>query len=81
MDDDDRALLEVARFRSSGEIHRWMYDRFSLKTVLESVGFKDANRVGPMESRIPNWSSFNLDTDPDGETYKPDSLYMEAIKG
>jgi hypothetical protein len=32
------------------------------------------------ESYITNWTSFNLDTEPDGSIYKPDSLYMEAVK-
>jgi len=32
------------------------------------------------ESYIPDWASFNLDTEPDGTVYKPDSLYIEAIK-
>jgi hypothetical protein len=26
------------------------------------------------------WSQFNLDTEPDGIVYKPDSLYLEVIK-
>lgn len=77
---DAHDMLSVARFRSSGEIHQWMYDRYSLKGLLESAGFTDAKRVGPTESRIPDWTSYNLDTDPDGTVYKPDSLYMEATK-
>ena len=59
-------MLSVARFRSSGEIHQWMYDRYSLKALFEKAGFKDAKRVGPTESRIPDWTSYHLDTDPDG---------------
>lgn len=73
-------MLSVARFRSSGEIHQWMYDRYSLKALFEKAGFKDAKHVGPTESRVPNWTSYHLDTDPDGAVYKPDSLYMEATK-
>ena len=73
-------MLAVARFRSSGEIHQWMYDRYSLKGLFEKAGFTDVNRVGPTESRIPDWTSYNLDTDSDGTVYKPDSLYLEATK-
>lgn len=73
-------MLSVARFRSSGEIHQWMYDRYSLKMLLEKAGFGDPKRVGPLESRIPDWASYHLDTDADGSVYKPDSLYMEAVK-
>jgi predicted SAM-dependent methyltransferase len=67
-------------FRQSGEVHRWMYDRYSLARLLESAGFYDAQAVGPAESRIPNWNGFHLDTEPDGSVYKPDSLYVEASR-
>jgi predicted SAM-dependent methyltransferase len=72
--------LEIGRFRVSGEIHQWMYDRYSLKRILEKCGFIDVLQRTATESYVPNWSSFNLDTEPDGSIYKPDSLYMEAIK-
>lgn len=74
------AAYDRGNFRSSGEVHNWMYDRYSLARVLESVGFAEAKQVGPSESRLANWSSFNLDTESDGRVYKPDSLYMEASK-
>lgn len=77
---EGRDMLAVARFRSSGEIHQWMYDRYSLKALFEKAGFTDVKRVGATESRIPDWTSYNLDTDLDGAVYKPDSLYMEASK-
>ena len=32
------------------------------------------------ESLIPGWTKFNLDTEADGTVYKPDSMYMEAVK-
>jgi predicted SAM-dependent methyltransferase len=76
----DHRMLSIARFRASGEIHHWMYDRYSLQKLLESAGFQDAKVVGATESRIPRWASYNLDTEPDGTVYKPDSIYMEAIK-
>ena len=72
--------LEVMRFRASGEIHQWMYDRFSLERLLRASGFHDPKRTSAAESRIPAWTAFNLDTEPDGSVYKPDSLYMEASK-
>lgn len=74
------AAYDRGKFRSSGEVHNWMYDRYSLARALESVGFAETKQVGPSESRVANWSGFNLDTEPDGRVYKPDSLYMEAIK-
>jgi SAM-dependent methyltransferase len=72
--------LQIGRFRQSGEIHQWMYDRYSLARLLEECGFKQIVQRTATESYIPNWSGFNLDTEPDGSVYKPDSLFMEAIK-
>ena len=73
-------LYDIGRFRRSGEIHRWMYDRYSLAQILEQAGFVAPKRIGPSESSIPGWPAFNFDTEPDGRTYKPDSLYMEAVR-
>jgi predicted SAM-dependent methyltransferase len=75
---DGISAYERGRFRQSGEIHQWMYDRYSLARLLESAGFKSPRKMGPAESAIPGWVAFNLDTEPDGTVYKPDSLYMEA---
>ncbi|ANV89537.1 class I SAM-dependent methyltransferase [Picosynechococcus sp. PCC 8807] len=76
----DYIALKIGRFRQSGEIHQWMYDRYSLQRLLEECGFVDIRQCAAHESRIPNWTNFNLDTEPDGTIYKPDSLYMEATK-
>jgi len=72
--------LDVGRFRLGGEVHLWMYDRYSLSTALEGVGFRNATARTATNSLIPAWSSYNLDVDPVGTIYKPDSLYMEAVK-
>lgn len=77
---EDYQALQVGRFRCSGEIHRWMYDRYSLTLLLEQCGFAEIRITTAHESRIPNWSDFHLDTEPDGTVYKPDSLYIEGIK-
>ncbi len=71
---------ELGKFRLSGEIHQWMYDRFSLKRLLVQNKFKDVKICQATESRVPNWSSYNLDTNPDGTIYKPDSIFIEAVK-
>lgn len=73
-------FLKVGRFRCSGENHQWMYDRVSLYSILEECGFVKIVQQDPGKSYISNWAAFNLDTEPDGTTYKPDSLYMEAVK-
>jgi SAM-dependent methyltransferase len=71
---------QIVRFRRSGEIHEWMYDSYSLARLLRSVGFPDPRQVAATESAIPDWASYCLDNEPDGSTYKPDSLFMEARK-
>lgn len=72
------ALLEVGRFRRGGEVHHWMYDRVSLRELLREAGLTRFRCVGPTASAIPNWSEYHLDTTPDGEVCKPDSLFVEA---
>ncbi len=72
--------LRLGRYRRSGEVHLWMYDRYSLARLLIETGFSDPIRVGADESQIPDWTGYHLDTEPDGSIYKPDSLYMEATK-
>lgn len=74
----ERTLLDLGRFRSSGEIHHWMYDRYSLARLLTECGFRDPHPVAATESAIPDWSAYHLDNEPDGRVYKPDSLFMEA---
>lgn len=67
-------------FRQSGEVHRWMYDRISLRRMLEECGYADIEVCQADESRIPDFASFHLDTDEIGSVRKPDSLCMEASK-
>jgi predicted SAM-dependent methyltransferase len=76
----DYEALNIGRFRLGGEVHQWMYDRHSLTQILEKTGFTKIKIRTASESQIPNWTDFNLDTEPDGSTYKPDSLFMEATK-
>lgn len=66
-------------FRNTGEIHRWMYDRFSLKRILAQTGFVDIHCCQANESKILNFNTYELDVF-DGSIKRPDSLFMEAIK-
>ena len=77
---DDRRGLESGRFRLAGEVHQWMYDRFSLARLLSLTGFVDPQLQDANTSLIPNWTSFHLDTLPDGQLIKPDLFFVEAIK-
>jgi predicted SAM-dependent methyltransferase len=74
------SAYDQGMFRRSGELHKWMYDRYSLGKALKTAGFTDTKQCGASESRIAEWTSFHLDTEPDGSAYKPDSLFMEAIR-
>jgi predicted SAM-dependent methyltransferase len=77
---EDYKLLEIGRFRQGGEIHQWMYDRYSLGLLLKQCSLEGIVKRTASESYINDWSRFNLDTAPDGTVYKPDSLFIEAIK-
>ncbi|MGF1539610.1 MAG: methyltransferase domain-containing protein [Pleurocapsa sp.] len=74
------SALKIGLFRQNGEIHQWMYDRYSLALLLQECNLDQIVQRTATESYISNWMNFNLDTEPNGTVYKPDSLYMEAIK-
>lgn len=71
---------DVARFRASGEVHKWMYDRWSLRVLLENTGFHQIKVCAASESQIPDFARYGLDLNADGSVRKPDSLFMEARK-
>jgi len=71
--------LKIGKFRQSGEIHQWMYDRYSLSLLLKQNGFRKIEVKTAYNSQIPEFSKYNLDV-VDGEIRKPDSLFLEAYK-
>jgi predicted SAM-dependent methyltransferase len=77
---EDRRALAIGRFRLAGEVHQWMYDRYSLDRLLLDSGFTNPVQQTPTGSQIPAWESYHLDTTPEGKVYKPESLYMESAK-
>ncbi|WP_396144332.1 class I SAM-dependent methyltransferase [Flavobacterium sp.] len=70
---------KIGQFRLGGEIHQWMYDRYSLSLLLISNGFGEVKICSAFESDIPNWQTYSLDVI-DGKIRKPDSLFIEAKK-
>jgi|694.fasta_scaffold85269_3 predicted SAM-dependent methyltransferase len=66
-------------FRNRGEVHRWMYDRFSLKTLCSQIGFVDFEVKNAASSGIPGFDAFQLDRQGES-TRKPDSLFCECRK-
>jgi len=74
-----RKSVRVGRFRDSGEVHRWMYDRYSLPKLLKDVGYSDPRVCAATESRIDGFGRYQLDV-VNGRVRKPDSLFVEAVK-
>ncbi len=74
-----KLAFDEGLMRNTGEIHRWMYDRFSLRRLLSKVGFKDVLVCRADESRIPKFNTYSLDM-VEGVVRKPDSLFIEGIK-
>lgn len=72
-------MLQEGIFRNSGEIHRVMYDKYSILKILSDAGFKEEEIVTPFQSKIPEFNRFELDI-LNGEIRKPDSIFAEAIK-
>jgi predicted SAM-dependent methyltransferase len=75
----EEALIK-AKFWETGEVHQWMYDRYSLKKVLESIGFVNINITNAFISRIPEWNKYSFLDVENNKVRKPDSLFIEANK-
>src|SRR5262249_32297262 len=63
--------LRVGQFRRAGEVHQWMYDRFSLARLMLAAGLVEPQEQTAITSRVADWASFNLDTTTDGTVVKP----------
>jgi len=70
---------KVGNFRLGGEIHYWMYDKYSLGELLKKVGFQEIKLKSPYESDIADWNKYELDVKEDF-AFDPTSLFMEAKK-
>ena len=73
-----RHAFAEGNFRQSGEVHRWMYDGYSLARALRRAGFVNVARQTASASRIADFARYRLDVDEKGAVRKPDSLYMEG---
>jgi len=71
------AALDEGLFRRGGEVHQWMYDRFSMTRLLDGAGFTGTRICTADESAIAGFAGYKLDA-VDGRPRKPDSLYVEA---
>jgi predicted SAM-dependent methyltransferase len=75
-----KKYYKIGLFRMRGETHQWMYDRYSISELLKECGFTEIRKTTANDSRIKDWGSYYLDSNEDGKTYKPDSIFMEGIK-
>jgi predicted SAM-dependent methyltransferase len=66
---------KIGKFRTGGEIHQWMYDRYSLTRLLQNIGFTDVTLRAATTSFIDEWESFKLDN-PNERA----SIFIEAVK-
>lgn len=73
------AAFDEGLFRSQGEIHRWMYDRYSLREICHLIGFEGFRVCSAVESSIEGYSSYQLDSF-EGQVRKPDSIFIECRK-
>jgi len=75
----DEKAYAAGKFRFAGEIHQWMYDRYSLTQLLKQNGFEDIVVKDAFNSYLNNWSEYEIDGK-NNVIRKPDSLFMEARK-
>ncbi|MEO8235944.1 MAG: methyltransferase domain-containing protein [Flavobacterium sp.] len=71
--------IAIGSFRLGGEIHQWMYDRYSLTSLLTNYGGCDIKVRDAFSSYISNWSEYKIDGK-DNVVRKPDSLFIECFK-
>jgi predicted SAM-dependent methyltransferase len=77
--DIDEKALKIGKFRLGGEIHQWMYDRYSLANLLNVKGGEKIEVRTAFTSNLTNWADYGIDGR-EGKVRKPDSLFIEAIK-
>ncbi len=64
----------------TGERVRWMYDRVSLRLLLESRGFEKASVKSCAESDIVGWERYSFDRSNYGDYAIDPSVFVEARK-
>jgi predicted SAM-dependent methyltransferase len=77
---EESEALRTGKFRMQGEPHLWMYESVTLEQLLKENGFSAVEFHRADTSRIPDWTSYHLDRNPDGREHAPSSLYAEGTK-
>ena len=65
--------------RSRGETHQWMYDRFTLRKLLEDCGYISVQTFDHLNSNVDGWGCLQLDANEAGGMYIANSLFIEAF--
>ncbi len=71
--------LQVGQFLDSGEVHRWMYDRHSLRELTKRCHLIDFCVRTATDSYLPGFRDYHLD-EVGGAVRKPDSIFVECRK-
>lgn len=66
--------------RETKENVQWMYDRLSLRLLLERAGFDDVRDMDHGSSSIPGWSGYDFDRSNSGDYPLDPSVYVEGRK-
>ena len=66
--------------RKTLEANKWMFDRLSMRLLLEGAGFKEGVVKNFKESDIPDWERYNFDCSNFGDHPIEPSLFFEARK-
>jgi SAM-dependent methyltransferase len=76
----NRRIYHKARTILAKENVQWMYDRLSLRLLLEQAGFQEVLQMDHVSSKIPDWSRYNFDRSNNGDYPLDPSVYVEGIK-
>lgn len=70
----------IGNFHFSGEVHKWVYDSYSLEKLLIEAGFSKVVITQCNISKIENFEKYNLENHHIGQSKISNSLYIECIK-
>lgn len=74
-------LFAETVFRASGEVHKSVWDEYSLNKLFKKARFSQVSRCTAFESAIEGFEKYGLDFSLDGKcVFRPHSIHMEAQK-
>lgn len=79
LSDREKELIATGKFRESGEVHFWMYDKVSIKRLLTGMNFSSVSFMTAITSNIKDWEFYNLDI-VNNKILHRSSIFVEAVK-